>query len=70
MYVSQLLSKEIWSKSPEPNERVYKAGINPILQILNQRYGLNVQTPMHESTMQIFFCEILIFFSFSSGDLR
>jgi hypothetical protein len=25
---------------------------NPILQILNQRFGLNVQTPMHESTMQ------------------
>jgi hypothetical protein len=27
MYVSQLLSKENWSKSPDSNERVYKAGI-------------------------------------------
>jgi hypothetical protein len=85
MYVSQLLSKENWSKSPYPDERVYKAGnflqilgfffhflpqlysdlsrwTNFILQILYQRFGLNVQTPMHESTMQEIFCEILIFF--------
>jgi hypothetical protein len=36
MYVSQLLSKEIWSKSPEPDERVYKAG--NFLQILDFFY--------------------------------
>jgi hypothetical protein len=32
MYVSQLLSKENWSKSPDSDERAYKAGI--FLQIL------------------------------------
>jgi hypothetical protein len=32
MYVSQCLSKENWSKSPDSHERVYKAG--NFLQIL------------------------------------
>jgi hypothetical protein len=98
--VSTFIIKENWSKNPDSDERIYKAGNflqilffhflpqlysdwsflakvllkyvekNPILQIRNRKFWLNVQTPMDESTMQEIFCENLIFFSFSSWELR
>jgi hypothetical protein len=92
MYVCQLLSKENWSKSPDSDERVYRAGnflkilgffhflpqiysdlsflakllLGYVEQILNQRFGLNVQTPIRRTSPQCrkFFVESYFFFDF------